>query len=122
MDVVAGMKVIIFQRSMIATMKVKQDNHHVVLQELKKVFPETLRSLAILKSSDEMSEPCWNINLKYAPVDDVTEPFIILDSLIEEINEKVAALGFQAVNFKWMQVFLPASTKNVIQCNLTPRV
>ena len=100
MDTVVGMKVIIFQRSMIAALKVKQDNHHIILQELKKVFPETLCSVAILKSSDKMPKPCWNINLKYTPVDEQTEPLIIPDSVKEEINKKVEDLGFQAGNFE----------------------
>ena len=111
------MKIFVFQRMFIAALPVSEDTQHVVLGELKKVFPDDLHSVAIIRcTEDEGHQPCWNINLKYAGVDTESIPDIVK----EGVNKKVEELGFEAINFKLVQIFLPTSVKLALQFNLRP--
>ena len=111
------MKIFVFQRMFVAALPVGEDTQHVVLGELKKVFPDNLRSVAIIRcTEDEEHQPCWNINLKYAGVDTESIP----DTVKEGVNKKVEELGFEAISFKLVQIFLPTSVKLALQFNLRP--
>ena len=52
-SVIAGLKVIVFQRMFISALKVTEGSQHVVMQELKKVFTDDLRSVAIIRCTEE---------------------------------------------------------------------
>ena len=112
------MKIFVFQKMFVAALPVGEDTQHVILGELKKVFPDNLRSVAIIKCTEEEEhQPCWNINLKYAGVDTESIP----DTIKTDINQKVQELGFEAINFKLVQIFLPTATKYALQFNLKPK-
>ena len=120
-SMIAGLKVVVFQRMFIAALKVNEGNQHVVMQELKKVFPDDLHSVAIIRCTEEEGhQPCWNINLKYNSMD--TESPGIPDSVKEDVNKKVEELGFEANDFRLVQIFLPTSVKHALQFNLESRV
>ena len=117
-SMLAGLKIVVFQRMFIAALQVNEDTQHVVMQELKKVFPDDLRSVAIIRCTEEEGhQPCWNINLKYTGMDTESIP----DSVKEDVNKKVEELGFEAINFKLGQIFLPTSVKHALQFNLRPK-
>ena len=105
---------------MIAALKVNKANQLVVMQELKKGFPDDLRSVAILKYTEEEGHwPCWNINLKC--VDHITDSSGIPDDVKEDVNMRAGGLGFEANDFWLVQIFLPTSVKNALQFNLRPK-
>ena len=105
---------------MIAGLKVNEANQFEVMLELKKEFLHALRSVAILKSTEEEGhKPCWNINLKCA--DHITDSSGIPDDVKEDVNMRVGGLGFEANDFRLVQIFLPTSVKNALQFNLRPK-
>ena len=105
---------------MIAGLKVNEANQFEVMLELKKEFPHALRSVAILKSTEEEGhQPCWNINLKCT--DHIPDSPCIPDDVKDDVNTKIGGLGFEAHKFRLVQIFLPTSVKNALQFNLRPK-
>ena len=101
-------------QKMIAGLTVNEANQFKVMLKLKKQFLQRLRSVAILKSTDP---PCWNISLKCVDI----LPNGIPDDVKEDVNTSVEKLGFEAYDFRLIQIFLPTAAKNTLQFNLRPK-